>query len=282
MTIALTAATGNIGRHLTKLLTGTGTKTRLLVRDRSTSPAADDGDVQTRSVDLDDAASLDAALAQVDRLFLLSPGPDTPAQDAAAIEAAVRNGVDHIVLLSSLGIEAGGIGGGRPHAPGEKVLKDSGLSYTILRPSEFMTNTLGWLPEITSQGTISVPTGHGRVALIDPADIAAVAFAALTQPGHAGRTYRLTGPESLSTADMAARISQVIGKPVTHHDSSVEQYRQAATHQGLPPLMVDTLAEYYPALADGAMDILTTDVEQVTGRPATTYLAWFTQAMNRS
>lgn len=274
MTIALTAATGNVGRHLAALLLDAGVPARLLVRD--TSDTARTGDlVDTRAVDLDNAASLDSALAGVTRLFLLSPGPDVPAQDAGAIAAARRSGVDHVVLLSSLGIEAGGIGGGRPHAPGEQVLRESGLSHTILRPSEFMTNTLGWLTEINARGTISVPTGTGRVALIDPADIAAVAYAALTGTGHAGRTYRLTGPESLSTADIAERISRVLRKPVTHRNVTVDEFREAGRDNGMPPMMLDTLAEYYPALAAGAMDITTTDVEEVTGRPATTYVDWF-------
>lgn len=104
-----------------------------------------------------------------------------------------------------------------------------------------MTNTLGWLPEITARGTISVPTGTGKVAMIDPADIAAVAFAALTGDGHVGRTYRLTGPQSLSTAEIADRISRVIGKPVTHHDNTVREFLASGTEAGLPPAEVASL-----------------------------------------
>lgn len=112
-----------------------------------------------------------------------------------------------------------------------------------------MTNTLGWLPEITARGTISVPTGDGKVGFVAPGDIAAVAFAALTRPGHAGKTYRLTGPETLSTAEVAERIGTVLGKPIRHIDTTVAEFRQADEQMGMPAPMLDTLAEYYPAIA---------------------------------
>ena len=278
MTIALTAATGNVGRQLSRLLADAGIPARLLVRDPSSAGNGSDL-TELTAVDLDDTASLEAALTGVTRLFLLSPGPDTPAQDTRAIAAAQRTGVEHVVLLSSLGIEAGGIGGGRPHAPGEQRLDESGLSHTILRPSEFMTNTLGWLPEIQARGTISVPTGTGRVAFVDPADIAAVAFAALTDDAHSGRTYRVTGPEALTTADIATRISQVLAEPVTHQNITVDEFRDAGRRTGMPAAMLDTLAEYYPGVATGAMDIVSTDVADVTGRPPTSYMDWFAAAV---
>ena len=271
--IAITGATGNIGRHLTALLTQAGAEARLLVRDLPPSGAGS-ARMEAVRIDLDHSETLDAALTGVHQLFLLSPGPDTPAQDAAAISAAQRAGVSHIVLLSSLGIEAGGIGGGRPHAPGEQVLKASGLDWTILRPSEYMTNTRGWLAEAKAHGAISVPSGSGKVGLIDPADIAAAAFAALTGSGHAGKTYRLTGPESLSVADVARRIGEVIGAPVIHRDITVEEFRRQGAATGMPPLLIDIFAEYYVGVAQGAMDILSGDVAQVVGRPATAYLDW--------
>ena len=276
--IAITGATGNIGRKLTDMLAGTDVPIRLLVRDMPQAGTGHDK-MEAVQVDLNRSETLDAALAGVNRLFLLSPGPDTPAQDAAAISAAQRAGVSHIVLLSSLGIEAGGIGGGRPHAPGEQIVKDSGLDWTILRPSEFMTNTLGWVKEAKAQGTISVPSGEGKIGFVAPADIAAVAFAALTGSGHEGKTYRITGPESLSAGDIAQRISEVIGAPVRHHNITISEFRQMGSAMGMPPLLIDVFAEYYPAVAAGAMDILSDDVAQVTGRPATTYLNWLRTAI---
>lgn len=269
--IALTAPTGNIGRHLTALLSEAQRPARLLARLGTSLPVS--GPLSVTPADLDDPASLAPALSGVDHLFLLSPGPDTPSQDAAAIAAAVEAGVSHLVLLSSLGVEADGIGGGAAHAPGEQVLRDSGLPWTVLRPSEFMTNTLAWLPEARGNGTLSLPTGSGRVTYIDPYDIAAVAFTCLTQPGHQGATYRLAGPEALSAADLADRLGTALGRPVTHRaDATVEDFRQFAFTAGLPPAMIDGLAAYYPAAADDRMNLPSDDVATVTGRPATPYL----------
>ena len=271
--IALTGATGNIGRHLAQLLATASIPARLLVRD----PAKADtfsGVLAAIAADFDHPDTFVAALTGVTAFFLLSPGPNTPTQDAAAIAAAQRAGVRHIVLLSSLGIEAGGVGGGRPHEPGESVLKNSGLDWTILRPSEFMSNTLAWLPEIRARGTISVPTGDGAVALIAPRDIAAVAFAAFTTPNHIGHTYRLTGPELLTTAAIAVRLSTVLGTPIQHVDVTNAEFLAAAQQAHMPDPLIALFAEYYVALKQGRMALQTDDVAQVTGRPATPYLEW--------
>ncbi len=273
--IAITAANGNIGRHLTQMLVAVGAPARLLVRGQDIANAATAGGVlQVVAADLDRPDTLDAALAGVTHLFLVSPGPDTPAQDAAAIAAAQRAGVRHIVLLSSLGVELGGVGGGRAHAPGEGLLTASTMDWTILRPNEFMTNTRGWLPEITARGTISTPSGAGKVGYIDPADIAAVAFAALTASGHTGKIYRLTGPETLTTAEVAARIGAVIGKTVRHVDVSDAVFRANAHDAHMPEAMIELLSEYYGAVKEGRMAVLTPDVSQVTGRRPGTFADW--------
>lgn len=270
--IAITAPSGNIGRHLTALLADSGTPGRLLTRPGSASATLPPA-LEPVPADLDDAASLASALVGVDALFLLSPGPDVPGQDARVIAAATAAGVSHLVLLSSLGVEAGGVGGGTAHAPGERVLADSGIPATVLRPSEFMTNTLVWLQEARAAGTVSLPTGDGRVTYVDPFDIAAVAFTCLTEPGHTGATYRLAGPERLSAADLADRFSELLGRPVTARpDATVDGFRQMASGAGLPASVIDTLADYYPAAARNVMDLPSDDVANVTGRPATRYL----------
>jgi uncharacterized protein YbjT (DUF2867 family) len=149
-----------------------------------------------------------------------------------------------------------------------------GLDWTILRPSEFMTNTLWWLDEIAARGTVSVPSADGRIGYVDPADIAAVAAAALTVPGHEKMIHRLTGPAALTTAEAAATLSDVLGRPVEHVDVTEEQYRQGATAAGTPAPMVDMLSEYYAAVREGRMAVVTNDIEQILGRPARDYATW--------
>ena len=276
--IAITAAGGNVGRPLTRLLAAAAIPARLLVRDTARAVTGE-GLFEAVAADLDDPDGLSGALAGVSRLFLLSPGPDTPRQDAIAITAARQAGVEQVVLLSSLGVEVSGVGGGRDHQPGEQALAESGLAATVLRPSEFMTNTLRWLPEITARSTVSVPSGGGAVGFVDPADIAAVAFTALTTPGHDGRTYRLTGPATLSVAEAAAQIGAVVGRAVEHRDVTDAEFRAGAEQAHLPASLIETLSEYYAAVTQGRMAILSSDIEHVTRRPATPFADWAAAAL---
>ncbi len=271
--ILITGATGNIGRHLLDELVRTEAEVRALVRD----PYRLDGyrdRVHVVQGDLDDPATLDPAMEGISTLFVLAAGPDVPAQDAALIEAAQRAGVKQVVMVSSLGAELGGIGGGRPHQPGERLLRESGLGWTLLHPSEFMTNTLWWRDTILAAGSIFVPTGTGRVGFVDPSDIAAVAARVLTTDGHDGVTYRITGPEALSTADVAAHLSAVIGRPVQHVDVPEEAFRAGMEQAGFPPPLVALQVEYCAAVKAGTVDIMTDDVPALLGRPARDYLAW--------
>ena len=272
--IAVTAPTGNVGRPLAARLAEAGIRARLLVRDGRASAAH-----ESVLADLDRPETLPPALEGVERLFLLSPGPDSPAQDAAVIDAAREAGVAHIVLLSSLGVEAGGIGGGRAHAPGEAALAASGIAATMLRPSEYMTNTLMWVPELQARGTASVPSGTGRVAHVAPQDIARVAFAALTNPGHEGAIYRLTGPELLSTAEVVARLGAALGVSARHVDVSDAAFRAGAQAAGVPAAVIEILSEYYAALPTGVMAILSDDVQRVTGQPPTPFAQWARAAL---
>jgi len=210
----------------------------------------------------------------VTKLFLLSPGPDVPAQDANVLGVAGRARVEHVVVLSSLGAELGGIGGGAMHLPGERLLRDSGLPWTILHPTEFMTNTLWWRDTIIAASAIFVPSGSGRVALIDPSDIGEVAAHVLTTPDHEGRVYRLTGPEALTTADIAAHLSEVLDRPVRHVDIADSEFHDQLLRSGLPQALVDAQVAYYGAVKLGVADITSGDVEQLLGRAPTAYRTW--------
>lgn len=271
--ILVTGATGNIGKHLARQLAEMGQRTRVLVRDPSkfdTSGAA----LEIVQGDLNQPDALESAFRGVVKLFLLSPGPDVPAQDTALVQASQHASLNHVVMLSSLGAELGGIGGGRPHMPGEKLLQDSGIPWTILHPSEFMTNTLWWSESIRSAGAIFVPTGTGRIGFIDPADIAAVAAHVLTSPGHEGKTYRLTGPEALSTADIAEHLSAILGKPIRHIDVPEAAFREGMQATGFPPPLIEMQVEYCAAVKEGRVGIVTNEIEQLLGRPPHSYAAW--------
>lgn len=271
--ILVIGANGNIGRSAVRHLVAAGVRTRALVREPSRAETHG-GKVELARGDLGDPSSLAAAFTDVAKVLVVAPGPDVVAQEAAAVRAAQAARVDEIVLVSSLGVDCGGVAGGPLHLPGEKLLVESGLSWTVLRPSEFMTNARWWAATIRASGAVYAPTGEGQVGFIDPEDIGAVAARVLTTPGHDRAIYRLTGPEALSTADVAACIAAAIGSPVTHVDVSEDAFRTSAREAGMPAFQIEMLATYYAAVKEGRVAMITDDVPSLLGRPARRFAQW--------
>ena len=150
----------------------------------------------------------------------------------------------------------------------------SGLNWTMIRPGNFMSNAYQWADTIRAQGAFYQPTGEGRWAAIDPADIGAVAAKALTSAGHEEKGYTLTGPESMSAAQYAAVLSTVLGKPVKFVDVPPEAARDAILGAGIPPAYVAAILDLYAAMKAGKADVVTDTVEKVTGKRAGTFEAW--------
>jgi uncharacterized protein YbjT (DUF2867 family) len=274
-TILMTGATGHVGRELLSQLAAMGRSVRAMTRRPEaigTSPH-----VEVVRGDFEDPHSLDAALDGVDAVFSMSAqaifAAPTPTHDEALGAACRRAGVRRIVKLSALGG-----GGNDPDSPivrwvraAEATVSESGAEWTLLRPGRFMSNTLAWAAMIRSGNEVSLPMAHRRTASIDPADVAAVAAIALTQPGHAGRSYELSGPESLTPADELAILAEVLGRPLRLKALSNEAARAGMLRHGMPEHVVDVI------LADqdsqhGA-EVLST-VFDVTGRPARSFAAW--------
>ena len=270
--ILVFGATGTTGGEVARRLIATGRQPRLLVRDpskaREFQPTA-----EIVQGDLGRPESLGPAMKGVERLYLVSAGPSGPDLEANAIEAATKAGVGHVVKLSVIGADKPVLILSQWHAKSEKRLRESGLKWTMLRPGNFMSNALGWAETIKSEGAFYQPTGTGRWAAIDPADIAAVAVKTLTTPGHEGKAYTLTGPESLSGAQYAAKLSSVLGRPVKFVDIPLESVRSGML-KSMPPAYVEALMDLYTAMRAGKTDIVTGVVEEVTGRRAGTFEAW--------
>jgi uncharacterized protein YbjT (DUF2867 family) len=162
----------------------------------------------------------------------------------------------------------------RWHAEVENHLKGSGLAWTTLRPVNFMTNSLMWAESIRSGGAFHQPTGDGRWAAIDPVDIGAVAVRALTSQGHEGRAYAMTGPEALSAAQYAQRISAAIGKPVAFVDVPPEAAHDQLLKSGMPAEYVDALLDLLAAMKAGKLDVVEGGVERATGRKPGSFDDW--------
>jgi uncharacterized protein YbjT (DUF2867 family) len=270
--ILVTGATGKVGGQALRRLVEKGFGVRALVRDPAKIHALGLG-VEAVQGDLDNPDTLPPAMAGVDKVLIVAGGWDIPAEDANMIAAAEAAGVGHVVLLSSLGVEAG-VASGPFHAPGEERLRSAQVGWTILRPAFFMANAMMWRDTIVGQGVIYEPTGSGRHALVHPADVGDVAAEVLAGEGHAGQTYELTGPEAISTADCAAALAGALGREVQHVDIPDEAFRDGMTKAGAPPPLVDNLARYYAMVKAGEFAMVTTTVADLLGRPALTFQEW--------
>lgn len=275
-TILIIGGNGTVGRHVVAELVGRGAPARALVRSRARATAVEGTGLPMEVGDLEDPASLDAALDGVERIFLSSsPSPRVAELHGNLVDAARRAGVRHVVRVSALGASPGSPSELlRGHGEAEAHLEASGLGFTHLRPAWFMQNLLGYAPWIAAHGELAVPSGQGTLAMIDVRDVARVAAEALVGSGHQGRAYRLTGPEALSFDRVAEVLSEVLGRPIRHRDPPPEEARRQMLADGTPEWLVDGLLGLFRhAPVDPSAEV-TGDVEAVTGAPATPLAAF--------
>jgi uncharacterized protein YbjT (DUF2867 family) len=223
--------------------------------------------------DFDQPDSLERAMDGCDRLFLLSPThPELPRREKGAIDAARRAGVTHIVKLSTTGADIDSACGLLSrHAEVEAHLIGSGLDYTVLRPTCYMHVHLLPLHTVRANGTWYGMTGDGPHAYIDTRDVASVAAAVLTTPGHEGKAYELSGPEAITMPEAAAQLSRVIGSSVAYVDLPADEFRSSLLGAGLPDWLAEGIVTLYQMIRDGHLATVTGSVEELTGRPPRAY-----------
>ncbi|MER6956620.1 NAD(P)H-binding protein [Streptomyces sp. NPDC000618] len=267
--ILVTGATGNIGGALLKELHAYGAAP-LRGFTRDAARAAIPEGVEAAEGDFAEPESLTSALDGARSLFLVSRlGPD-----ADIIEAARRAGVEHVVLVSSITAHTHPhLGPAAENLAVERLLKDSGMAWTILRPTQFASNALMWAASIRDHGTVRAPYADVGLPTIHPADIASVARVTLTESRHQGRTYALTGPEPVTPRQQVEAIAAALGRevPFAEIDRQEAHARMAAV--------------FGPEAADAVLDVMGGDVNdelltvrdtvmRITGAPARPFRQW--------
>jgi uncharacterized protein YbjT (DUF2867 family) len=274
--ILVTGPTGAIGTELVKQLLESGEKFRVLVRDPS-KVAFLQGKAEIAQGDLKKPETLKPAMQGIDHLFLLTIDQET-SSDLNVLNAAKAAGKPHVVKISTNFVENQAQAGvGVWHAEKEKVLKESGLAWTMLRPDAFMSNTLRWAGTVKGQGAVYYATGAGKTCQIDPYDIAAAAKAALTQAGHEGKAYDLTGPEKVSTAEQIEILGKVLGKALKAVEVSVEiaVENMLRVRPDMSPRLVEAQKLMLSAIRDGQYARQPTDaVQKLSGRAPRSYQTW--------
>jgi uncharacterized protein YbjT (DUF2867 family) len=266
-------ATGNIGSRVTQRLIAR-TRPSVFVRNAKKAKALFGAAVDIHEGDLEaPGPSLAAALAGIDEIFLVSAGPDLDARDRAVAFAAKAAGVRHVVKLSTLDVHTG-VGTGPWHARGEAAVRESGVAFTFIQASGFMSNALGWSDSIRDEGVLRTSTSQGKIAFIHPDDIADVAVAALTARDHDGASLVITGPAALSYGEMAATIGVAVGKQVRFEEISDQQaYAGVVAWAGKGPY-ADALVDIWRAVREGRLATVTDGVKQAIGRTPLPFDRW--------
>jgi len=270
--ILVTGAGGNVGSELVKKLVASGANVRGMYYTIAKRDQAPKG-VEAVVGDYGDREAVAKAMNGVKKAYLVcSPLPQLPALEGHIIEEAARSGVKHIVKQSAIGADGGG--GhmfGIWHAQAEAKLAAAGVPYTILRPNTFMQNFLGFAGSIKTQGAIFGCSGDAPVSYVDARDIAGVAAKILSDGGHEGKAYELTGAQAVNYAWVAALISKLIGKQVKYVDLPAAELKKFLLQVGMQDWLADGVLDLQAYNKAGKAATVSNAVEQVTGKKPITF-----------
>jgi uncharacterized protein YbjT (DUF2867 family) len=262
----VTGATGNTGRPLVEMLRDSDVPVRAMVRSAAAGAQLAGRTVEVVVADFDDPESISAALAGVERAYLVTPSSEgAQGQQERFVELAVKAGVQQLVKLSQLAADEGSpVRFLRYHAAVERRVREVGIGFTFLRPNLYFQGLFALSGPIRDQGVLPAPIGDARVSAVDVRDIAAVAAAALTEPEHMGATYTITGPAAITHAEIADAIAVATGRPVTFVDVPPDAFAESVRGM-LPDWQIEGLLEDYAHYSRGeAAEVLPT-VAEVTG-----------------
>lgn len=270
MTIAVTGATGELGRLVIAKLKNTVPAGELIALVRSPAKAADLG-VEARAADYTQPGTLEPALQGVDTLLLISGNEigHRVAQHANVIAAAKKAGVKRIVYTSVLRADTSPLSLAPEHLQTETDLKHSGIAFTILRNGWYTENYMNSVAPALAQGTLHSSAGDAKIASASRQDYADAAAVVLTQPGHDGKTYELAGDTSYTLDDLAAEISRQTGKTVTHQSVPEGDYAAALAQAGVPAGFAAALASFDVAASKGALFDDGHQLSRLIGHPTT-------------
>ena len=265
--LLVTGATGTTGMEVIKALKARGAEARALVRDEAKAHHLRDLGFEPVTGDLGDPRTHAPALDGVEKAYLVSPiGPMQSEFEQAFLETAKAAGVQHVVKLSVIGANPEApLRFARTHAKVEQALRDSGMAWTLLRPTSFMQNTLAWGARVLD-GTFYSPVPDAAFSLVDARDVAEVAAVALTEEGHEDKAYGLSGPEPVSYRDQAKRVFAAAGREIEVEEIPVEALKRELVRAGVPPWNAEGLSEQFDLYASGGLQMVTSGVKDALGR----------------
>ncbi|HEY1111131.1 MAG TPA: SDR family oxidoreductase [Opitutaceae bacterium] len=275
--IALTGATGQLGRLAIANILSTTPASQVVAAVRQPAKAADLAmrGVQVRRADYNDPAALAQALTGVERLLLISSSEvgQRTAQHRNVVEAAQRQHVKLIVYTSLLRADTSPLNLAGEHRETEALIKASGIPYAILRNGWYAENHTGSIPVALAQGAVYGSAGEGRIAWATRADYAEAAARVVTAPIGASRTYELAGDTAHTLTEFAAELSRQSGKAIPYRDIPAAAYTEALRKAGLPEWLASGVASWDAEAARGALFDESRQLSRLIGRPTTSLVA---------
>jgi NAD(P)H dehydrogenase (quinone) len=274
MSIVITGATGQLGRHVVEaLLQRNVPAAEIVATGRSLEKLADFGarGVQIKPMDYSDPASVAKALQGASKVLLISGSEvgQRVDQHRTVIEAAKAEGVDLVAYTSIANADTTAMKLAAEHQATEAILKDSGVPFAILRNGWYLENYTDQLPGTLAQGALAGSAGEGKVSAASRADYAEAAAAVMVADNQAGRIYELGGDHAFTLAELAQEISTAASQPVAYQDLPVEEYAGLLAGFGVPQAFAEILAESDLGIARGDLLVSGSDLRTLIGRPTT-------------
>jgi uncharacterized protein YbjT (DUF2867 family) len=280
-TILVTGATGTVGSEVINQLSGAAADVNIRAAAHSIEnlkKIVKSDIVEPVEMDYDKPDSLKDALKDVDRVFLLTPFQSDMVELSSNFLKEIENAgnIKHIVKLSVMGADSEpGIIGSRLHRQVEKMMEDTGIPFTFLRPNFFMQNFVNFFSQsIKEQGAFYLPAGDGRVSFVDVRDIASVAAQVLTNNNdgrHNGKAYNITGPEAISYGDVARILSEQLGKKISYVDISEDAARKGMKESGWDDWTINYMMELFNIIRMGYLSQVSSVIEEVTEKRAISF-----------
>jgi uncharacterized protein YbjT (DUF2867 family) len=266
--ICVTGASGTLSSEVIRQLEGQEISFRGAYFSERAAQTARARGIETVTIDYNRPATLRAAFQNCDAVFLLGPNAVNQTElELNAVEAAKAAGIRHIVKQSVMGAAEEAYGLANIHRPVEKVIENSGMAWTFLRPNSFMQNAVTFMAStIRAEGAFYSASAQGRISHVDVRDIAAVAVAALTTDGHEGQIYTLTGPEAFTYDEMAEEMSKAVGRLIRHVSLPAMDLKAGMLAEGMPESIADRMLDLERYFRENRASTITDDVKRVLGR----------------
>jgi uncharacterized protein YbjT (DUF2867 family) len=276
--ILITGATGKIGKELVLDLLARRSSFKVMVRSREAVKDFEAKGIKTVQGDFERPETQAGALANIQSVFLLTtPRPDNLVMERKFLAACKARGVKHVVRLSAMGANPWASSALiRNHGRCEAQLEDSGLAWTILRPTIFMQNLASFMgPTVARESTLYAPAGDALMPWVDTRDIAAVAGTVLTSEGHENLVYEITGPEALTYAQVAECLSKQVGRQISYVNVPDGAAHQSMVSMGMSPWLAEgMLTLYHLFRSNGSTAMVLETVERITGHAPRTLAAY--------